>query len=181
MRKYRITTKNISTNKKIWLVGLLCALLLGLFFIYFFNQPRVPSSGPYGGFTLDDKILPQEPALIIGDTSIFVTKAVTMAEIRRGLSGQESLPPSNGMLFIFDSDDYYRFWMPDMRFPLDIVWIGADKKIVDISKNVPPLLDTGKPVFYSPRVPARYVLEVNAGFSDAHGIAPGDNIQFLSI
>lgn len=167
-------------NEKAILVGIFCVLLfVAIFLLYdqFFNMVYETQ---YTSF-MAKPLAPDQPALIIGNTKIFVTKATTTAEITRGLSGQTSLPPQSGMLFIFQSEDFYRFWMPNMRFSLDIIWIGADKKVVDISKNVPPLLDIANPVFYSPRVPARYVLEVNAGFSDAHNINPGDNVQFLSI
>ncbi len=81
------------------------------------------------------------------------------------------------MLFVFPKADYYPFWMPDMHFPLDIIWIGADKKIISISENIPPLLDKTKPTYYLSPKPAQYVLEVKAGFAKKHNIKIGDTVE----
>ena len=163
-------------NKKSWLIGMLCVLVLGEALVYFSYEHNKISSKNYLA-----TVQPQQSAVVINNAKVFVTRAVTAAEVTKGLSGTPNLPTDHGMLFIFKSADHYRFWMPDMNFPLDIIWIGADRKVVDISKNVPPLADKTKPVYYRPIVPAKYVLEVNAGWSDAHGIAPGEDAQFLSI
>ena len=170
-------------NKKIRLTVISCAILFGAVFLYyvFYNQFSAVAYGSRDSLPKTEPIAPDRPMLIIGDTKIFVAEATTTAQIMEGLSKKDSLPKTDGMLFLFRSEDKYRFWMPDMRFPLDIIWISAGKKIVDISKNAPPLTDASKPVFYSPRVPAQYVLEVNAGFSDEHNIVIGEDVQFISI
>ncbi len=121
------------------------------------------------------------PEVIIDGTDISVDLSTTTAEIDQGLSGRPTLGALDGMFFVFNSAKLYRFWMPDMNFPLDMIWIGSDMKVVDISKDVPTTFDPAHPIFYSPKIPAQYVLEVNAGFSDAHNIAPGDSVNFSSI
>lgn len=77
-----------------------------------------------------------------------------------GLSGRQNLAENEGMLFVFEEPDFYSFWMKDMNFPIDIVWIGQDLKIADITENVSP--ETFPNVF-GPKAKIKYVLEVNAG------------------
>lgn len=121
-----------------------------------------------------------KPQAVIGNTRIFLEVAQTSAEIQKGLSGRSSLDQQNGMLFMFPKPALYRFWMPNMHFPLDMIWI-RDGKVVDISANVSEVFDKEHPAFYTPKVPARYVLEVNAGFSSRHGIRIGDAVIFKNI
>lgn len=122
------------------------------------------------------------PAVFIDNRiKISVTVASTTAAITKGLSGSVSLDQDSGMLFIFNTPERYRFWMPDMNYSLDMIWIGSDMKIVDISRNVPPLLDKSNPIYYRPDVPAQYVLEVNAGWAERNQVVIGNTVSFLSI
>ncbi len=100
-------------------------------------------------------------------------------DVSRGLGGRDNLESDKGMLFIFSKSDYYTFWMKDMRFPIDIIWL-QDDIIVDISKNVPaePGVSLQKLKLYSPQKKANRVLEVNAGFSDKNNIKAGDKIIY---
>jgi uncharacterized membrane protein (UPF0127 family) len=97
------------------------------------------------------------------------------------LSGRPSLAPGTGMLFIFETEGVYYFWMKDMRFPLDMVWISAGCVVVDITKDAPPpepgqaLAELAR---YSPSQPAQYVLEINAGEAEAADIHAGDPVEF---
>jgi uncharacterized protein len=120
-------------------------------------------------------------AVKIGGSVIPVEVVTTKDAIDKGLSGREHLGASEGMLFMFDHSARFRFWMRNMSFPLDLVWIGADMRIVDISRNLPPLPDDAEALFYSPAVPAMYVLEVNAHFCDKHDIKFGEAVEFLSL
>lgn len=117
------------------------------------------------------------PYVVVNDVTIPVLVADTNALRVKGLSGMPSLPLNEGMFFIFTNPDQYRFWMPDMNFPIDIIWI-ADGKIIEIEHNVSNAFDPKHPVFYMPPSPIRHVLEVNAGFSKAQGIQVGDTITF---
>lgn len=119
--------------------------------------------------------------VIIEGTLIPVELAKTNVEVQKGLSGRLSLDPERGMLFIFFKPDYYRFWMPDMHFPIDIIWIDKDKKIIGIDKKVSPKFDPANPRFYVSPGFAQFVLEVNAGFSDAYGFTIGDRVTFVNI
>ncbi len=97
---------------------------------------------------------------------------------KQGLGGRQSLASDSGMLFIFDKLDVYKFWMKGLSFPLDLIWI-RDSLVVDIIKNVTPPMPGQKDEtlpLYAPSQPIDKVLEVNAGFVDAHGIKVGDRV-----
>lgn len=111
--------------------------------------------------------------VVIGeDVVVKVDVAASDHTRERGLSGREALRPDEGMLFLFPIPAKYTFWMKDMRFPLDAVWI-KDGEIVDLSIGVRPG-EPGEqiPVFF-PVVPADSVLEVPAGFAARHGLRLG--------
>ena len=94
------------------------------------------------------------------------------ADQQRGLQGRTGLGQNQGMLFVFTKDERYRFWMKDMKFPIDILWLDSQGLIVSVSENAPVCLADPCPV-YAPPQDARYVLEVGAGFSRAHGFISG--------
>src|SRR3990167_3839192 len=76
-----------------------------------------------------------EKFIIINNHKIYIEIADTSEKRAQGLSNRDSLPEDHGMLFIFDTYQKSAFWMKDMRFPIDIIWI-RDDIIVDITKNV---------------------------------------------
>lgn len=116
--------------------------------------------------------------VLIGGTEVKVEIVDDPGEMAKGLSGRESLEEDRGMLFVFAAPDQTAFWMKDMNFSLDIIWIKGDE-IIDIAANLPPLAGDYVAT-YQPRVPADYVLEVNAGFTAERGVKIGDkvNIKF---
>lgn len=105
-----------------------------------------------------------------GSLEVPVALADTTALRQHGLSDTASLPAGVGMLFVFPAPAVQGFWMKDMQYPLDIVWMDSAMTVVGIASNVMP--DTYPQVFYSP-APVQYVLEVNAGYAQMHGIAVG--------
>ncbi len=114
----------------------------------------------------------EENALTVGAAVLQVEIAQTAEQKITGLSHRPSLAEGRGMLFIFDTDDTHGIWMKDMRFPIDIIWIDAAMKVVHIEKSVAP--NTYPEVFTSP-TPARYVLEVPAGYTKGR-IHIGDTV-----
>ena len=107
-------------------------------------------------------------AVRIGEAVISAEVAKTEQEIARGLSGREALPKGSGMLFVFDEPGKYGFWMKNMKFSLDIVWI-RDNAVIGISEGLEP--EGELPVHtYRPSEPVNYVLEVPAGFVEKNGI-----------
>ena len=81
-----------------------------------------------------------------------------------------------GMLFVFSRSDFYVFWMEEMLFPLDIIWVNEDREVVDYIEDVEP--DTYPEFQFVNDFLAKYVLEVNAGFIQEHGIKTGDEVKF---
>lgn len=118
----------------------------------------------------------------IKGNKIDVEFAQTPAERAKGLMYRSELGENNGMLFVFPTTAKHAFWMANTYIPLDILWLDSDKKIVHIEKQVPPCTETGnlKAICktYAPDIPAKYVLEVNAGYVDAKGINVDDNVIF---
>ena len=90
-----------------------------------------------------------------------------------GLMFRRSLAPDSGMLFVFDTDDFQRFWMKNTLIPLSIAFITRDSLITDVLEMAP--LDTTTP--YSSSKPVRYALEMNSGWFQTHGIRPGDTVR----
>ncbi|MAF14192.1 MAG: hypothetical protein CMI53_04875 [Parcubacteria group bacterium] len=117
--------------------------------------------------------------LKINDSTIKVKVAKTVQEQTIGLGGELNLAENQGMLFVFPDQQVRNFWMKDMLFPIDIIWI-QDNYIIAIEKNVP--IPTGDqqniPQYRSPQ-PVNYVLEVNAGFTDKTNIAIGNEVDFF--
>ena len=109
--------------------------------------------------------------LTLASTTVKVELARTPAERDHGLSGRLSLASDHGMLFLFDHPDTYGFWMPEMQFPIDIIWLNPNWQIVDIAHSVAP---ESYPHVFTPKAPATFVLEVIAGLSDSSGWHEGD-------
>lgn len=91
-----------------------------------------------------------------------------------GLSNRDEMCANCGMLFIFDNSDMHSFWMKDMRFPIDIIWI-KNNRIVEIMENI-EIPSNGSIKSYRPVVPSDMVLEVNSGFVGKNNINIGDKI-----
>jgi uncharacterized protein len=91
-----------------------------------------------------------------------------------GLSGSDPLGNNEGMLFIFPTAGRYGFWMKNMLFAIDIIWIDQDGIIVHIENNVPP--ESFPQSFISP-VDAVYVLEISAGMSSRFGLTVGERVS----
>lgn len=96
------------------------------------------------------------------------------AEIQRGLMFRESMREDRGMLFIFPQSKVQSFWMRNTHIPLDIIFINGAREILKIARHTKPLTDT--PIVCER--PAKYVLEVNAGFAEEYDIQPGDRISW---
>lgn len=96
-----------------------------------------------------------------------------------GLSQHEKLEEDQGMIFIFDKPGNYSFWMKDMDFPIDIIFIN-EETIVEIFENQEPVESGTPPVITSAEV-ADKVLEINAGLSGKYGIKKGDKIKFSNL
>lgn len=96
--------------------------------------------------------------------------------LEKGLSGHKPLKSDEGMLFVFEEMGKYGFWMKDMLFSIDIIWIDNELNIVHIEKSVSPQT---YPKIFTPEVQALYVLEVSAGEAQQQNVKIGDKVKFL--
>jgi hypothetical protein len=117
--------------------------------------------------------------LSIGNKVTYNVEIATSAgQLAHGLSDRPSLNPDAAMLFVFDDAAPRYFWMKDMRFALDALWI-RDKKVVGLAPNLPdPAHNNGQVFSFSSPMPADMVLEINAGDIAKYGLAVGDPIAF---
>ncbi|HUX35605.1 MAG TPA: DUF192 domain-containing protein [Candidatus Paceibacterota bacterium] len=116
--------------------------------------------------------------LIVGSHTFEVGIADNIVSRTQGLSGRPSLAENEGLFFIFSSPGVNGFWMKDMNFPIDIVWINGNK-VIGFSENLQPQPDKtvfSLPVYYPPG-PVDRVLEINAGAVEKYGLKEGDTVS----
>lgn len=120
--------------------------------------------------------------MVRSDTTVLMPKGALTAEVVNtksaralGLSGRTKMADNEGMLFIFDTPGKYGFWMKDMLFALDIVWINNNGVVVSIERNVTP---ESYPKAFINHVDASYVLEINSGLSEKFGLYLGSKVKF---
>lgn len=98
----------------------------------------------------------------------------------QGLMYRNELRAGTGMLFVFPHDGTFSFWMKNTIIALDMIWIDATGRVVDIEHDVPPCEVEDCPS-YGPDAPARYVLEVAAGVARQHALAAGQRVSIDGI
>jgi len=113
-----------------------------------------------------------------GISRFLVEVVSTPEELSQGLSGRTSLLPRQGMFFLFPTNKVHSMWMPNMYFPLDIVWIDSEKKIVKIYENIQPCSGTHNCISYSSVQPAVYAIELNAFDAGRIGLKEGTQLSF---
>ncbi|MDC7997687.1 DUF192 domain-containing protein [Gilvibacter sediminis] len=110
----------------------------------------------------------------VGSIQIDIEVADNDYERQTGLMYRNSMEEKQGMLFIMDQERQQAFYMKNTRFPLDIIYVGSDQKVVSIQKNAQPLNTSSLPS----GAPAKYVLELNGGLTDKWNIKPGDSLSW---
>lgn len=131
------------------------------------EAPTSRSCNP--GESLATTVISSDAALIR------VEVAESGEEKAQGLSGRNCLDPDSGMLFAYDHSGDYCFWMKDMKFAIDMVWLDDEKKIVTIKDRVSPAT---YPESFCPSIPARYIVEVAAGQAADYGWQAGTILSF---
>lgn len=116
--------------------------------------------------------------LDIKGNKIQLEVADSVEEQKKGLSGRNSLAENKGMLFTFSKAEMHSFWMKDMKFPIDIIFMDNDK-VVTIYENVQPMINESSTnlTLYTPTAPANKVIELNAGLVKKYDIKEGDIIK----
>lgn len=114
----------------------------------------------------------------IDGTVIQVQEAQTTAQQQLGLSGRAALAPNEGMLFVYKSPQVLGFWMKEMRFPIDILWLTKRCRIIYVAANVPPCpANLAQCPVIQPEQQAQYVLEVPANFAAQHQVDVGNTVM----
>lgn len=122
-----------------------------------------------------------EPACFAPDgTQVRLELALSGQERTLGLMYRDSLPADQGMLFIFDQDGVYPFWMKNTIIPLDLIWLDSKGGVVEVRAGVQPCHRDPCPS-YSPAKEGRAVLEVNAGMAAKHRIVAGAVLRFENV
>jgi hypothetical protein len=130
----------------------------------------------------NDAVATREPGLaLVRIGALAVQAEVPVPEgdaFYRGLGGRESLPDDRGMLFVFPDSGRQAFWMKDMLLSIDIIWISAEGRVVDVQTAQPePGVPDPQLKRYSPNGEAKYVLEVRAGLAAEKGAKVGDEAR----
>lgn len=147
----------------------LCVVIGGVFFIQ--NQKDISP------FSVLGVAQDYQRAQVTHDSgkSIVVQMVVSASAQQKGLSGTSSVP-EEGMLFVYPTESYPIFWMKDMKYAIDIVWIGAKGEITGVEVAAPPP-DSNTPDAalqrYTAPAPTQYVLELQAGKAAEYGFLPG--------
>jgi uncharacterized membrane protein (UPF0127 family) len=151
--------------KSTWRLPLLFLVLLIILIGAITLYPRSPETPDDGTVSFESGV------------TVPVEVADTNVERSRGLSGRDGLAEGSGMLFVFDDQRVRTFWMKEMLFSIDIIWIADGKVIGFVERAEPPSgPDDPLDLLVSPS-PADYVLEVDAGFVDAHQVAVGQAVM----
>ena len=123
------------------------------------------------GVSFSEFFLSSENVIKVGGVPMRVDVANTAESRQLGLSGRQDIGSVVGLLMVFDEPGYHGIWMKGMRFPIDVIWISEDFRVVGITRNLTP---ESYPKIFEPPEPIRYVLETNISFADVYGISTGD-------
>jgi uncharacterized membrane protein (UPF0127 family) len=133
-----------------------------------------PSGGAAGPVIRADGVV----EMLLPDGSVAAALAVEIAETpearARGLMGRALGDFMTGMLFIFETAEPQTFWMRNTPGSLDMIFIDADGKVLNVAAHTTPMSDRQ----YSSAGPAKYVMEAKAGFADRYGIRPGCSMRW---
>ncbi|HXV83204.1 MAG TPA: DUF192 domain-containing protein [Candidatus Binatia bacterium] len=106
-----------------------------------------------------------------------VEVADTPAKRELGLQYRRDLAPDRGMIFLFPKESKHSFWMKNTPIPLDMIFIGSNRKIVGIVEQAVPFSTDSRSV----PAASQFVLEINGGLARRYGVKVGDSIRFQGL
>lgn len=160
--------------KKKYLLFLLI-ILIGFLFIFYFNYFNQKLFLNLKQNIKENPIKIKKQKILIGNSLLTVEVADNDLKRLKGLSKRTALDKNKGMLFIFEKPGYYNFWMKDMNFSLDFIWVD-NNKIIDLTKNVSKNYKN----IFTAKNKFDKVIEVNAGFIKTNNIQIGDEIKIVN-
>ncbi|MDQ3848534.1 MAG: DUF192 domain-containing protein [Thermoproteota archaeon] len=102
----------------------------------------------------------------------------TNEQMTKGLAVKDRLAENQAMLFVFENEAEHTFWMKDMKFPIDIIWMDTNKTVIHIENNLQPCSTILLCATYKANGNSLYVLETVGGFAQKYGITKGSHIDF---
>lgn len=148
---------NKSKNFKYSVLIIVLVVLVSLFKLFALHENKSNELiAPYGAISIETVDSPEKRQL--------------------GLSGRTAISDSSGMMFIFDQTSSSNcFWMKDMNFSIDMVWLNENKKVINVTENVSP---ESYPESFCPSGQAKYGLELGAKRATGLGIKPNQELIF---
>jgi uncharacterized protein len=139
--------------------------------------------GKQQGIIIDEEMISgsnghQQVNVTVNGLVLVTDISVTNEQRTKGLSEKDDLAENEAMLFVFGSEAKHTFWMKDMKFPIDIIWIDSDKTIIHIENNLQPCSSEVLCPTYKPNDDSTYVLETVGGFAEKYDILKGTRVGF---
>lgn len=159
-------------------------LFIALFMSYFYlmNIAIFSYASDDSGLSSTSQINENNTSIVkVGNMTLNVLLAQTPSDQSKGLAIKEFMKENEGMLFIFDTPNKHSFWMKDMKFPIDIIWIDTEGKIVHIERNLEPCFFLLPCPSHTPKYDSLYVLEVVSNFTNKFNVNVGDRIELEPI
>jgi len=144
-------------RNRAWLATILILIFFGIGLAWLWQYQNKPTNG--------DKKISSIEQIVIEGVAFKVELATTSEEKAKGLSGRKTLCDQCGMLFIYNTPDYYSFWMKETLIPLDIIWFNKDWQVVDYLTFAQPqgAREEADLPIYRPKQKAQFILEVPGG------------------
>jgi uncharacterized membrane protein (UPF0127 family) len=114
----------------------------------------------------------------INNVTVLADIADTNEKRSKGLSVKETLNETEGMLFVFNTSREHSFWMKDMKFPIDIIWISEQNQVVHVEHSLEPCQPDSSCPTYKPHRDSLYVLETVAGFAKKYNVTENSYVDF---
>ncbi len=165
--------QGFTQKRKMQIVVVSVLLIVAAFFVIK-NITRHTPEVEYYHFTKEGELTFSDS---LGNLKVKIDIEIADNDFERqlGLMNRKSMKENQGMLFIFPFERMQSFWMRNTLISLDMIFVNKDKKIVTIHKYTKVLSDQS----YPSSEPAKYVVEVNAGFTDKYNIQVGDRIDWM--
>ena len=133
------------------------------------TQPAPVSDTATGGY--------KKINVTVNGVPLVADLAITGEQRSKGLAVKDSLAENESMLFYFPKANEYAFWMKNMKFPIDIIWLDTDRKVIHIEYSLEPCDSDACPL-YKPEGKTQYVLETVAGFAQKYDVTEGTVVEF---
>ena len=111
------------------------------------------------------------------DVTVALEVAADDAQRAKGLMYRESMPAFSGMIFVFPAQESHTFWMKNTYIPLDMIFVDDTLHVVGTLAKAEPMTQTPRRIDKA----SRYVIEVNGGFAESHGIVAGTQVKLVNV